>query len=264
MGRLFNLSELQPEHALFCGRIWEPQDLEGLSRAIADLALGQCAHVEAILRTAAPWHPISASYAVDAAIKSLTVPAGKDPWHRDGWVFQFISWIVAIEESPALTRAPQMDQASKGFDGFQLELDPITGRVKRAVVFEDKATDSPRDTVREKVWPEFEDIEAGHRHPAIATEIGALLRGRWSTDEIIEIVDRIMRTPDGLAYRASLTAGSYHVQSAGFNGLFDGFESSVSGDRLRRQGNVLEVEDLRSWMDSLCDRAIALLEASLV
>jgi hypothetical protein len=259
VGRIFRHRKLRPRHARFRARRWEPRDHETLARAIADLALGQSAHVERLLRSTDAWRSVPANYAIDAAIKSLSVAPSKDPWHRDGWVFQLISWIAAVEESDGLTRTPQMDQASKGFDGLQLEFAPGTEYVERAIVFEDKATDSPRDTVRDKVWPEFEDIEAGNRHPALAAEIGSLLRGR-DEEAIQSTIDRIMRDPSGLAYRVSITTGQYHAQAAAFNGLFDGYEDSIPGRRRRRRGNVLEVDDLRNWMDSLCARAIELLE----
>lgn len=263
VGRIFRHVKLRPRHAHFRGRRWEVHDFDSLARAIADLALGQCAHVEKLLRSSDAWQPVGATYAIDAAIKSLTVPPGSKPWHRDGWVFQLISWIAAIEESDGLTRVPQMDQASKGFDGLQLEMNPSTNGAKRAIIFEDKATDSPRTTVRDKVWPEFADIDAGNRHPALAAEIGALLRGRDEA-EITSSIDQILRDPAGLAYRASITAGKHHARAAGFNGLFDGFKTSVRGRRRRRRGNVFEVDDLRGWMDSLCSRAIELLEADRV
>ncbi|MCD7100718.1 hypothetical protein [Pseudoclavibacter sp. 13-3] len=261
MGKLFHHEALRPQPTDYCGRIWKSDDRESLARAIADLALGQCAHVERLLKSTGSWQSIPATYSIDSAIKSLTVPQGMDPWHRDGWVFQLISWIAAIEESDGLTRFPQMDQASKGFDGFQLEFDPGTGKVARAVISEDKATDSPRDTVREMVWPEFVSIERGDRHPRIAVEIGALLNGRYSLESVTEAVDRLLRTPEGLAYRASVTAGQYHTQARDFNGLFNDFESSVPGSRARRRGNVLEVDNLRDWMDALCFRAVEILKA---
>ena len=105
------------------GWSWTIADEEALARQIAIVAVGHSRHVERILAGAqlAP-APTTASSA-KAAVKLLTV-AGNDPSHRDGWMFQVISWIAAHRATPGgLIRAPQMRLADKGFDGLQLELD---------------------------------------------------------------------------------------------------------------------------------------------
>lgn len=239
--------------------MWEPRDLDVLARAVADLALGQWKHVENLLAADTPWLPANASYAIESAIKSLTVPPGHDPWHRDGWVFQLISWIAAVEARNGLVRVPQMDQASKGFDGLQLLTNRGRTRVKGAVVFEDKATDSPRQTIRTEVWPSFAAMEAGDRDSALAAEIASLLDRLPHVDSILA-VDRIMRDPGSRMYRVSITAGAYHARRNKLGNLFKGFEETVTGDRARRYANILELDDLRPWMSALCARAVDLLE----
>ncbi|GAA5196552.1 hypothetical protein [Microbacterium jejuense] len=263
MGRLLRHRKLKPRHQLYRGRAWEPRDLEALARAIADLALGQWRHVEALLHSTEGWDATGANYAVDGAIQLLTVPPGKDPWHRDGWVFQLISWIAAVEENQGPARMPQMEQASKGFDGLQLVVDRKSGYPSRLIIFEDKATSAPRDMVRDDVWPSFEAVEAGERNPALAAEVGYLLE-RVSGADVPAAVDRLMRDASRRAYRVSVTVGSHHARAEAFNGLFDGFEEVVPGARSRRHGNVLEVTDLREWMNLLCTRAIELLEEQRV
>jgi hypothetical protein len=71
-----------------------------------------------------------------AAIRLLAVPAGSDPRHRDGWMFQTISWLAANRANPtAAIRAPHMILAHKGFDGLQIEIDVSSGLVTAAVIF---------------------------------------------------------------------------------------------------------------------------------
>lgn len=259
MGRIFRHRELRPRPSLFKARAWESHDLDVLARAVADLALGQSEHVEELLRSSDAWKATGADYAIDGAIQLLSVPPGQDAWHRDGWVFQLISWIAAIEECDGPTRIPQMEQASKGFDGLQLEADKVSGEVKRVIVFEDKATNSPRRKVREEVWTSFQEVEDGDRDPALAAEVGFLLRSLPNINRA-QVIDAIMRHSDARAYRVSVTCGSHHAWGKDFNGLYEGFEHVVPGQRHRRRGNVFEVADLRGWMDRLCSRAIELLE----
>jgi len=74
-------------HGTLChGSRWIIADEEDLTSTVARLALGQARHVAAILAGIDKMPP---------AIKLLTVPTGKPPYHRDGWVFQAISWIAA-------------------------------------------------------------------------------------------------------------------------------------------------------------------------
>jgi hypothetical protein len=108
---------------------------------------------------------------VDSAIRMLTVPDGEDPWHRDGWVFQCVSWIVAAESRVGPLRPPQMSHAEKGFDGLQLQLSSDSSRLVRVLVFEDKATENPRKTVRDKIWPELKALEAGDKDNALTAEL---------------------------------------------------------------------------------------------
>jgi hypothetical protein len=190
-----------------------------------------------------------------AAIDLLTVPAGADPWHRDGWIFQTISWLAATRASPdPLIRAPHMILAHKGFDGLQLEIDTASGLVAAAVIFEDKATDNPRDTIRDEVWPEFKLLEAGDRENVLSADVSALLitRPDIDTDKAIEkIIWKQIRR-----YRVSITVGATHASSAGRERLFRGFDTIAGGDVQRRRGEILYIEQLRPWMASLATVAI--------
>ena len=77
---------------------------------------------------------------------------------------------------PALIRAPHMILAHKGFDGLQLEVDAATGVVTAAVIFEDKATSNPRQTITNDVWPEFKLLEEGDRENVLTADVSSLLR----------------------------------------------------------------------------------------
>ena len=142
------------------GCAWTVADEVELAKRIALVALGQSRHVAKILSGISAIPPITTASTRAAAIKLLTVRPGAESWHRDGWLFQTMSWLAASQANPsALIRAPHMILAHKGFDGLQLELDAGTGAVSAAVIFEDKATDNPRETIRDEVWPEFLLIE---------------------------------------------------------------------------------------------------------
>jgi hypothetical protein len=112
------------EGSLCQGCAWTVADQPELAERIAFVALGQSRHVAKILTGINAIPPRTNAAIRAAAIKLLTVPPATDPWHRDGWIFQTMSWLAALQANPsAIIRAPHMIVAHKGFDGLQLELD---------------------------------------------------------------------------------------------------------------------------------------------
>jgi hypothetical protein len=251
------------EGTLCHGCAWTIGDIPQLALHVAQVALGQSRHVAKILAGADVAPPPTSESMRAAAIDLLTVPAGADPWHRDGWMFQTISWLAANRANPAaVIRAPHMILAHKGFDGLQLEIDTSSGLVIAAVIFEDKATDNPRDTIRDEVWPDFKLLEAGERENVLSADVSALLitRPDIDADKAIEnIIWRQIRR-----YRVSITVGATHASSAGRQRLFRGFDDIASGDVQRRRGEILHVDQLRPWMASLATAAISALNTMAV
>ena len=251
-------------HGTLCqGCAWTISNVPQLALHVAQVALGQSRHVAKILagvNLAPP--PTSESMRV-AAIKLLTVPAGADPWHRDGWIFQTISWLAAHRANPsAIIRAPHMILAHKGFDGLQLEIDTSSGGVTAAVIFEDKATDNPRSTIRDKVWPDFKLLEAGERENVLSADVSTILTTRpdIDADKAIEnIIWKQIRR-----YRVSITVGAVHASAVGRQQLFRGFDEVAGGDVQRRRGEILHVDQLRPWMSSLATAAISSLNNIVV
>lgn len=154
-------------HGKLChGSRWVVADEDDLARKVAHLALGQSRHVAAILANIDKKTPATRGDAAKGAIKLLTVPEGKDPYHRDGWIFQAISWIAAHRnDTGAVVRAPHAILAHKGFDGMQLRLDAAGEKITAVVIFEDKATVNPRSTITGDVWKGVKALERGERMP---------------------------------------------------------------------------------------------------
>lgn len=83
-------------HGRLChGSRWGVADENDLAAKVAHLALGQARHVAGILSGIDKKAPATRADAAKGAIKLLTVESGKDSYHRDGWIFQAISWIAA-------------------------------------------------------------------------------------------------------------------------------------------------------------------------
>jgi len=249
--------ELTPfTHSPLCiGSSWAIQDDAVLADQIARVALGQSRQVAKILAGAGVKLLPVTQGATKAAIKLLTVPKGKPPWHRDGWMFQVMSWIAANRSQPmALISAPHMIHAHKGFDGIQLEIDATTGVVTAVVIFEDKATENPRSTITADVWPEIRKMEAGDRENALAQEVAGLLMAQHTIDVDSAIETTIWKQVR--RYRISITVGDDHADATGRKKLFNGYDGVAPGGIERRCGETLYVEDLRPWMQKLSENAI--------
>lgn len=233
------------------GCTWTIQDIDLLANWIAWVAVGQSHHVATIMHAVGAAAMPTNDYAIADGIKLLS-PNGAYQDHRDGWMFQVMSWLAAHHRTPnALIAAPHMIHAEKGLDGLQIILDGSKA-VVATIIFEDKATIHPRDTIRESVWPEFEGFEAGvgvNRMSQQAAGILSIAQHPNPSEAVSKITWNSTRR-----YRVSITAKKSTPQSR--KSLFKGYATSVPGSTERRRAEVFAVDDLRPWMSDLASRAI--------
>jgi len=243
------------DHGALChGASWTVADEALLAQQIARVALGQSYHVEKILAGVAVPPPPTGTSVIQGAVAMLT--AGADPYHRDGWMFQVMSWIAAHVSSPRdLIRPPQMGLADKGFDGLQLELDAAGHSVTAAVIFEDKATERSRQTIRQEVWPAFAELESGTRDNQLAAAVVTLLQTRPEIDPVQAVSTAIWSNVR--RYRVAITVGQAHATAAGRQRLFQGYETVTGGVAIRRRAETFVVDELRVWMNQIAAMAVA-------
>lgn len=251
-------------HNLCHGWRWEIADETDLARKVAMVALGQYRHVARILAEIDKKQPPTRKDSAAAAIKRLTVADGADPWHRDGWVFQTISWIaVHLTEKGVVARAPHAIEAHKGFDGMQLRLDKNGKSVIAVVIFEDKATERPRETVRNEVWDGICALEKGERMPELVHEATTVLEAQQQNFPGLD-VDEAIETilwEEVRHYRVSITTSRTHARDAARKRLFKGFDKVAPGEVKRRRADTMHFDDLRDWMDKFCKDTITQIEA---
>jgi len=251
-------------HGTLChGSRWTVADEDDLAGKIARLALGQARHVEAILTGIDKRPPATRADTAAGAIKLLTVPKDKPPYHRDGWVFQAMSWIAAHRaEAGAVIRAPHMIHAHKGFDGFQLKLDDSGQNITAVVIFEDKATENARSTITGDVWKGIRDLENGQRMNELIPEAGSLLEAhqqRFPDLDIDAAVERIA-WEEARYFRVAVTADASHDDDEARAALFKGFDEVAPGLAARRQAETIAIPKLRDWMKAFSLKAIKQIE----
>jgi hypothetical protein len=241
----------------WAGSNWSITNEKQLAAMIARVALGQYRHVLHILKKTGCGSYIPKESTKEGAIRLLTAINPEEPWHRDGWLFQVISWFAANLQSPeTLKSPPQMIHAHKGFDGLHLRLDETGKNVIQVVVCEEKATIGPRGKIKSQVWPDFLSLEKGTRDNELVSEISTLLAANGHVD------------PDGAvnkifwqqtrAYRVSITIRTQDCSQAGLNSLFEGYSDVAPGDDVaKRCAETFHQKDLRKWMNKIASMSIS-------
>ncbi|WP_116653551.1 hypothetical protein [Pelagibacterium sediminicola] len=240
---------------VWSGSSWKVVDDDDLARLIARVALGQSYFVERILKETGFAGPKAQENMLAGAIELLTAVNPDDPYHRDGWMFQVMSWIAAhLQNRTSLIREPHMIHAHKGFDGIHVKLNPDTKLVNFMVVCEEKATENARKMITGKVWPEFRSLEKAERDHQLLSELIGLLRLHPDAN-IDNAVEQIV-WKDARSYRVSITT----EDGEDLEKTFRGYADVVPGEIERRRAEALPVKDVRNWMAGIADKAIAYAE----
>ncbi|MBA4095633.1 MAG: hypothetical protein C0484_02535 [Rhodospirillum sp.] len=238
----------KPEWA---GSSWEIASDDALAKLVARVALGQSHYALRVLRETGFIGPKAAATTLPGAIALLTAAKPKDPYHRDGWLFQVISWIAAhLQEPDGLIMEPHMIHAHKGFDGLHVRMNKTTGGINTVVICEEKATKNARKMVRDHIWKEFEATEKGDSDHRLLSEVLVILKSRGGIDLDKAIEQLVWKS--ARAYRVAITV----TDGVDFEEVFDGYGTVVSGDIARRRSEVLPVKDMRAWMQSIAAKAI--------
>nr|WP_306267719.1 hypothetical protein [Pararhizobium sp. IMCC3301] len=238
------------------GTDWSITDEDELARLIARVAIGQYRHVLKVLNETDCIAYAPTRNALEGAIRALTAENVEQPWHRDGWLFQVISWIAANIQNPeSLKSPPHMIHANKGFDGLHICLDETDENVVSVVICEEKATDGPRGKITSQVWPEFKSLEAGSRDNELVSETTTLLAQNDHLDPdkaVHEILWKRAR-----AYRVSITIGDKERSQDGRKALFKGYKKITPGDVVgKRRAETFHQSNLRDWMSRMANKAL--------
>lgn len=180
------------------------------------------------------------------AAKKLTARVS----HRDGLLFQHISWLAArIQYPDAEATAPHVRVADKGFDGFLIERAAGASGLSRVILCEDKASTNPRPIVTGQVWPEILAILDGQKDREIVAAVMALLSNLPAPEreEIIgaTIWSRVKH------FRVALAAGADQLKDASYLHLFDGFDLQAVGHVSLRQAEVMPMAEVRAYLEDV-------------
>ena len=250
------------------GLTWAVADLNSLARLIAIVLLGQSQHAARIITELEPSSPAfsDADLVADAKAQMLVNGATEEERqalraHRDGFLFECMSWVVARQDSDIRTflKDPHIDATSHGLDGLIIELHPTDAKIIRATICEDKCTVNARRLFRQDVMRTFSEHHSNKRARDLVANAAAIIRetglnGTDATKAAARVLKKTVRT-----YRAALTTGV--LTSPGRTKLFKGFASLDGINQTQRIGATFEIDgDLRAWFQSLADIVSATLD----
>ena len=260
-----------PIDAHCTGDHWTAQDEKRLARLIALIAMGQATQAAHIIRELAPAAPAFTAAEIIAEAKvRLTVGTktksgrtGYPKEQRDGFIFEAISWVAARQThgAEALMLAPHVSATSQGLDGLMIEITPDKTQVTRTTIFEDKCTENPRATFRDKVIPAFLDRHQNKRSVELVDGAATLLRTAGIDEPAAAalaaaVMDRAQRR-----YRASFALPPELDDEKQRKKLFKGYEKLTDITREQRVGACFIVPgELRESIEQLAVLARAYLD----
>lgn len=261
---------------------WSVADADQLANAIAWLYVQKRDHAARIIQALEPGAAALPGSVVQDAIRALTVETAdlvvdlqsaddatrkstQDKLnvrivHRDGLLFQHVSWIAAYLALPNTHSAPpHVRTADKGFDGVILDLDPAAPGLSRIILCEDKASTNPRNLVTQSIWPEITTIQAAGKDREILAAITAILATLPGVDS--EAVIAATAWEGARAFRVALTADPAQARDASYAHLFAGFDDVAGGAIESRMAEVMPVQAVRPYLAALANAVILKLQA---
>ncbi|WDQ17040.1 hypothetical protein [Rhodopirellula sp. P2] len=196
--------------------------------------------------------------AIQRAVDELSKTSGKNLYNRDGWVFQFISWIALRRRAgtDVVLDAPHPQSSSKGFDGLAVRFDETSWSTDFVLLTEDKATDSPRGKFTAQIQPELDDIEGGSRNSQLMAQLTSLARQSTSDENNLERLLETAFYEQVFRYRVCIATSQANIPSPTQTQIVDGFSTTIQGDRKRRGSEMLVFDDLRDSLQRIVDQAI--------
>lgn len=252
------------------GLLWSIDDEDDLAQLIAVIALGQAQHAARIIRELEPHGPALSDAELFAGARGQMRVRGdtqeqKDVsrYHRDGFLFECISWIVAKQSATDRTflKDPHTSSTTQGLDGLMVEMHPVEPTIVQATIFEDKCTEHPRAKFRDEVMVTFAEHHASKRKRDLLANAVSIIResglnGTEATVAAARVLDKAYRT-----YRAALTVGPNITTTVRRKALFKGYKDLLDITKAQRVGATMVIDgELRDWFQSLADDVIEALD----
>lgn len=240
------------------GHQWLVKNEDTLALLVARLLMGQYRHVQKILANEdSQYNSTSLSAAgIEDLIGKLEPENDAEMYHRDGWIFQMITWIAAKRVDPQVMSAPPQSQsAMPGLDNLFVRANG--NKVVKVIIGEDKATINERSTITSQVWPELLEFETGKRDHELLNEITPILERNSKNLDVDECLKELF-WEQIRSYRVCITVKD-SKDNASRKALFKGFDAVAAGAIDKRCAETFVIGELRPWMDEFCKKIVKIL-----
>lgn len=249
------------------GSKWTVANEKQLAGLIATIVMGQAMHAEHIIEELILAKPAFSNEALKKeAITKFTVQEDKQSprvgyprYHRDGLIFELISWIAAKQVSGerCYLKDPHTSSTSQGLDGVMIELSDDRSEIVKSTIFEDKCSENPRETFTQKVIPGFLDRHSNTRNSELIAAAANLIKMSGATSKQAMIMVNKILDNKTRHYRAGFALTTNFDNESGQKELFNGYEKIEDISQEQRIGASLIVDDdLRDWFDSLANKIV--------
>ena len=253
------------------GTKWTVDNEDQLAQLITIVIMGQAVQAARIIDELLPATPAFTHEALKSeAIIKLTVQdkkqtprTGYPRYQRDGLIFEVISWIAAKQVSggKCFLKDPHISATSQGLDGIMIELNDEGSEIVRSTIFEDKCTEHPRDTFRDKVIPGFLDRHGNTRNAELISAAATLIQlSGASPEESMSMVAKVLDN-NCRQYRAGFALTDDYDDDKSQKALFKGYDKISDINQSQRIGASLIVGDkLRGWFDIIADKSVTYIQ----
>ena len=251
------------------GDKWIINDEAELARLVGLVLKCEFGHAEAILQNI-PVSTIMYTASQEASVKANVIKAltlvidpltGKETrntkkWHRDGVLFETISWIVARKYSSpeTLLRDPHIDPTTQGLDGLMIELNAAKDDVVATTVLEDKCTEKAEYTFSYVTMPALKKHHVEHRK--VLESATSLLRQEFKAGALSAMAAKTI----GMGvrkYRSSLTIEHSEDNTTDRQRVFKKYNELIGISQSARIGcTLLTGSDMRDWFEDFAQKVI--------
>lgn len=246
------------------GTVWTVADVDALAEVCAQIMIGRALHAAMILDGS---HPVGTPPIISAALKKklqLELHPTTDPkvWHRDGLLFEIISWVAArLTATPnEAISDPHLKATNQGTDCVKVTIDPATRTLVRATIYEYKCTTNWQKLFSRDVLKAFREYVSGERDNKLAqAAISLLTELGFTRDERNAAYDELVQARP-LSFQASLTVEPSAFSADERLALFAGYDD-IAGDIATRGGNTMPLDNVRDWFAAFATRVWTKIEA---
>jgi len=251
------------------GDRWHITDENELARLVGLVARCEFGHVETILNGntagAITYDAAQEAEIKQKALNALTIPVdvatgkevrGTAKWHRDGFLFEAISWIAARKSAPqeALLRDPHIGATTQGLDGLMIELNAAKDDISATTVFEDKCTENARHTFAYVTMPALKAHQVSSRK--ILESATTLLRQEFKAGILNAMAAKAI-SMNVRKYRSSLTILPAEDSQPERVRIFKGYSGLSGLTQAARLGcTLLTGNDIHDWFESFNQKVI--------